>query len=118
MSIFHLISSLALLCLGVIHLLISGTVFESLTQDMLWFIGSGLAIIYLALMNLQFRALFAKVMYYRLLQLANILLIAFIGSMIVVSPMLPAYIGLALVVGLVFANWRIFLARESVLSAN
>ncbi|NJN42048.1 MAG: hypothetical protein HC811_07335 [Flammeovirgaceae bacterium] len=108
MKLTHSICTIILIVIGCVHIIFSIVIFNSLSEDTMWFIGSGLSIIYLGLMNFLFKNNLHQRSTYLITQVSNALLLAFMLSLNVVSPMIPGFVGLFAVMVLIGATWRIY----------
>ncbi len=106
MNTLNKISAFVLVGIGIVHIVFGIIDFNALSARLMWFLGSGLAIIYLGLMNMVWSRSRTEFMYKVLLS-CNVSLLLFMGVMIYVLPMLPAFIGLGALLVVLFANDRL-----------
>lgn len=107
MKVIHLLGSITLLGIGVVHIVVSFSIYDTLSLDQLWFIGAGLAMIFVAFINVIFRPLPERKWVYLITQSSNGLMLSFVCAVNFVTPMIPGWIGLIACLALIFTSFRI-----------
>ena len=107
MKLIHTICASSLAIIGVVHITFGALTFETLSEDLLWFSGAGLGLIFIAFINFLFKSHPNHATTYVLTQISNLLLLVLVILMNLVAPMLPGFVGLAAVLLLLVITWKL-----------
>ena len=107
MKKLYLISTGVILFLGIVHTLLTPLFYSEFSADMLWFMGTGLALAFSGLFNLVAARAKAQWIYAYVIP-ANIVLALFITAIVVALPEIQAYLSAlaawSMAVGSIFAR--------------
>ncbi|MCE7990763.1 MAG: hypothetical protein HEP71_02235 [Roseivirga sp.] len=114
MRLLHTICVWMLTLIGIVHICFGFLTFQDFSTNLLWFIGSGLAMIFIGLLNFMFRLNSTQRLAYGLNQIGNLLLFFFVITVNSIALMPPGIIGLIVLMLLLFSSYKIYvLASES-----
>ena len=92
------ILAISALLLGAAHLVFGILVYKTFSLELLWFLGSGVAIIVTALANLKPGNIW-------ILRVQNSLMLGFLVALVILAPQPQVWLGLVLFTGLFFASF-------------
>ncbi len=108
MKMINTICLIILIIIGCVHIVFSIFIFDTLSQDSMWFVGSGLAIIYLALLNFLLRGFQNQKSVYWIIQVSNLMFLTFFIMISIASQEIPGFVGLTAVLILIGTNWKLY----------
>ena len=112
MKLIHAICASSLAIIGVVHIAFGAFTFETVSEDLLWFSGAGLSLIFIGFINFLFRSHPGHITTYVFTQISNFLFLVLVVLMDLVAPMLPGFIGLVAILLLLAITWK-FHAKAS-----
>ncbi len=108
MKFTNTICLIILILIGCVHIGFSVFIFDSLSEDFMWFVGSGLALLYLALLNFLLRGPQNQKSAYIIIQVSNLMFLTFFVMINIVSQTVPGVVGLFAVLILIGTNWKLY----------
>ncbi len=113
MRLLHIAFSWVLIMIGVIHIIFGFSTFSGFSISLLWFLGSGLAMIFISLINFLFRINPHNTLAFRLCETGNLLMLIFIIAINIVNLMLPGVLGLISVSVLCLATHKTYTGKNT-----
>lgn len=112
MRLLHITFSWILIVIGIVHIIFGFSTFSSFSLSLLWFEGSGLAMIFIGLINFLFRLNPDTALAYKLCQTGNLLLLIFIIAINTVNLMIPGVLGFITLLVLSVATHKTYIDKS------
>jgi hydrogenase-4 membrane subunit HyfE len=117
MKIFHLIAACLIAILGVIHTAMTPVFYHAFTLDAIWFAGTGLALVFLGLLNIAANksALSSN---FNLCIVANLICTIYFFLLVIILPEPHAFAGVVFILGLFMSSILMRIKLEKMLPDN
>lgn len=113
MKLLHIICIWVLILTGIVHICFGFLTFTEFSTNLLWFIGTGLAMIFIGLLNFMFRLNRTILLAYGLNQLGNLVFFSFIIAVNSINLMPPGILGIVVTGLLLFSSYKTYTSTSN-----